>query len=230
MTANIGIQQLIDPILDFLAETLPSPLYSVVVKVLSHTFAAMAAASSILTSLLSTSPQNWNLQTLLPPLITLFAAYLALLSIYRTTTWFLRTVFFFVKWGGIIAALAAGAGYFMAQPGAGGGQVIPGVGSFIFNAIFNNRNPTTAQNANNKARRPKPWKSFDEHREWQYQEQTTMQPGMNDVDDFVQSMTETAKNVMDWWNGVVDDAQKAGDQAGKRVKEKGPTTRKSKSR
>ncbi|PPQ98456.1 hypothetical protein CVT24_004136 [Panaeolus cyanescens] len=210
---------IIDTIFNFLADTLPQPLYSIAIKVLSHAFAAITAASTLLASLLNTSPQDWNLQTILPPLITLFAAYIALLSIYRTTTWFIRTVFFFVKWGGIIAALAAGAGYFMAQPGGGGGQVMPGIGGFLFNTLFN-RNPTPASNPNNRAKRPKPWNSFQEHREWQYQEQATFQPTMNDADNFVRVVTETAKNAMDWWNGIVEDAQKTGNQARTRAKGK----------
>ena len=88
------------------------------------------------------SAQSWDSQKILPPLITLLAAYLALVSFYRTTGWMIRTAFAFVKWGGIIATLAAGAGYFMANAGQGQGDgvglaggILPMVGNAVFGML-----------------------------------------------------------------------------------------------
>jgi len=64
-------------------------------------------------------------------LITLLAAYLALVSIYRTTSWMVRTTVWMMKWGAILSALAAGAGWMMGNQYAGGNNVGRGQGGGI---------------------------------------------------------------------------------------------------
>ncbi|GJJ06299.1 hypothetical protein Clacol_000490 [Clathrus columnatus] len=75
----------------------------------------------------------------------LLAVYLTVLSLYRTTTLFIRTIVFFVKWGGLIAVMAAAIGYF------------------------------SKDSLSNKPRRhrmskPRIWDTFSEHQRWRNEE------------------------------------------------------------
>ncbi|KAG8754504.1 hypothetical protein FRC14_005007 [Serendipita sp. 396] len=56
-------------------------------------------------------------EQVVPPLLSIFAIYFGLVSIYRTTASFVRTVVSLIKWASIIALLAMGLGYFVAQGG-----------------------------------------------------------------------------------------------------------------
>ncbi|KIM45136.1 hypothetical protein M413DRAFT_35330, partial [Hebeloma cylindrosporum] len=105
------LPRFLDPVLEFLSNNLPSPLYALLLKVLSHSLGAIAALTTLCESLLSSSPSNWNAQTLLPPIITILAAYLALASLYRTTSWLIRLIFWFMKWGTLLGILMGGVGY-----------------------------------------------------------------------------------------------------------------------
>lgn len=83
-----------------------------------------------------------SVQRLLPPLIMLVAVYLTLLSLYRTTTLLIRTTLFFVKWGGVIAIIAAAVGYFSK-------------GSFSSSKPYRHRTS-----------KPSVWDTFAEHQRW----------------------------------------------------------------
>ncbi|KAI0666658.1 hypothetical protein C8Q78DRAFT_441962 [Trametes maxima] len=119
------IQNVLDSALIFLASILPPPIYGIVESLITYSLTLLAAFLRF--GLTLVNADSWDAQKILPPLITLFAAYLALVSFYRTTGWMIRTVFWFVKWGGIIGTLAAGAGYFMGNTNGNGGN---GVGGF----------------------------------------------------------------------------------------------------
>lgn len=163
----------LDPVLDYLSEQLPPPLYSFVLSFLTHTLALLTALVSLVQSLVASKPWEWDAQTIVPPLISLLAAYLALHSLYRTTGWMIRTVFWFVKWGTILAAVSTGLGWYMATQNAGNA-----LGGILLN-LLNGEGwdtagaSTTAQSSSrtNAKSRPKPWESFSKHSTWQYQEQ-----------------------------------------------------------
>ncbi|KAI0351027.1 hypothetical protein OH77DRAFT_978737 [Trametes cingulata] len=112
------LQSFLDPILSFLSSVLPPPIYTIAESLITHSLTLIAALFKFVLTLVNA--QSWDAQQILPPLITLLAAYLALVSFYRTTGWMIRTAFWFVKWGGILGALAAGAGYFMGHANANG--------------------------------------------------------------------------------------------------------------
>lgn len=118
--SDFTLPAFLDPVLDFLADHLPPPLYEFLLSLLSHTLALFSALISLIINLVRARPWEWDAQIILPPLITVLASYLALVSFYRTTSWMVRTGVWFVKWGTIIGALAAGAGYFMGTQGEGG--------------------------------------------------------------------------------------------------------------
>ncbi|TFK82345.1 hypothetical protein K466DRAFT_304269 [Polyporus arcularius HHB13444] len=186
------LQQFLDPILNYLSSVLPPPMFSIVETLITHSVNLLAALYNLVSSFASS--QGWDTQKMLPPIITLLMAYLALVSFYRTTGWMIRTTFWFVKWGGILATLAAGAGYFMgtqgngvgAHNGNGGGGGLLSLLSGAFLGMLNQdsspssgsgrkrstrssrpRRQTSARQEKEKDR-PKSWESWDKHREWQY--------------------------------------------------------------
>jgi len=184
----IDLPAFLDPFLGYLLDTLPAPLYSFIIELLSYCLALLAAVISLIQSLASKNPLQWDAQSVLPPLISILAAYLALVSLYRTTSWFLRTSVWFLKWGTIFGALLAGAGWYAgnnAQGNAIGAHgVASTVGGWILEALNSNganqnaaarrhRNSRSTPRSRQKkstAQRPKPWNSFNEHANWQNQE------------------------------------------------------------
>ena len=183
------LDRFLDPVLDYLSSVLPPAIFSIVDALISHSIALLGALYRLACTIASS--QGWDSQKILPPLITLLMAYLALVSFYRTTGWMIRTTFWFVKWGGILAALAAGAGYFMGTAqGNGvdafngnsllsllGGAFLGMVGEDSTNANANSGRSRTRSTRSSRPRstrqqkekeRPKAWENWDKHREWQY--------------------------------------------------------------
>lgn len=166
------LPRFIDPVLEFLSVNLPSPLYVLLLKVLSHFLGAIAALINLCGSLLSSSPSNWNAQTLLPPIITILAAYLALASLYRTTSWLIRLIFWFMKWGILFGIFMGGVGYLTG--GAVGNAVgnqgpIPFLGGYVAD-LFSNQvsRPRSARQSNSRSRKakmkkPAAWEAFERH-------------------------------------------------------------------
>ncbi|SPO23996.1 uncharacterized protein UTRI_03463_B [Ustilago trichophora] len=82
---------------DLLSEVIPYPVFRI-----------LASFSNLIYSLLGTAnnPASWT-STLLPPLITFFLAYFALVTAYRTVRSMLYLAWFGIKWGAIIGGLIA---------------------------------------------------------------------------------------------------------------------------
>jgi len=123
---------ILDSFLQYIAAYLPPPLYSVVITQLSHLFATATTIIRLWNSLLSKT--DWNIQAFLPAIISILAAYFALTSLYRTTSWVLRTSFWFIKWSAIISILLAGASYYTGNDAAVGNQgIISDIGRYVVN-------------------------------------------------------------------------------------------------
>jgi hypothetical protein len=174
--SSIPLPAVLDPILSYLSSVLPPPFYSFLLTVLSHSLALFTALVSLCYTLLSSKPWEWDAQTIIPPLITFLAAYLALVSLYRTTSWMFQTGVWVMKWGTIIGALVAGAGWIAAQGGGGGvgqlggGGVMSFLGGLILDAI-NGRGQNAAGGSRSRSRtqsqsrtRSKPWEPFQQSR------------------------------------------------------------------
>ncbi|KAL0581835.1 hypothetical protein V5O48_000203 [Marasmius crinis-equi] len=183
--ADIPLPAFLDPLLDYLSDTLPRPVYSFIISFASHFLAFISASLTLFGALLQTDPSQWSVQTILPPLIAFLTAYFALVSIYRTTSWMVRTSFWFIKWGTILGVLAGGAGWMMGRGNAVGA---PGVASVLGGLILDmvNGEGSAGGNARSRGRsggnaqrkpRPKPWDSFQAHQEWQYEEGSASQGG-----------------------------------------------------
>ncbi|OJA17472.1 hypothetical protein AZE42_03921 [Rhizopogon vesiculosus] len=212
--SDIPLPAFLDPLLEFVAEQLPAPLYSFLISLLSHTLALFTALLSLITSLYASKPWEWDAQTILPPLISFLAAYLALVSLYRTTSWMVRTSIWFIKWGTIFGALTAGMGWYMGTQNAGVGNknIISSLGGFIFDTLNgqgqytpdaqrSSRTPRT-RTQRKSSDRPKSWESFDKHKQWQYQERNGNQEG-NDAQNIMTNIMRTANRVLaesGWWD------------------------------
>ncbi|PCH43893.1 hypothetical protein WOLCODRAFT_122810 [Wolfiporia cocos MD-104 SS10] len=129
-------------------------------------------------TLVSSDPSNLDTQKILPPIITLLAAYLALLSFYRTASWAIRTTLWFAKWGAILSVITAGTGWYLGnmhangENGVGGllNGVLPAAGGMLLNVLNGQDQDAAGSLGSTRARspRPKAWESWDKHQEWQY--------------------------------------------------------------
>ncbi|KAG6332605.1 hypothetical protein ID866_6483 [Astraeus odoratus] len=215
----------LDPLLDYLSDQLPSPLYSFLLSFLSHTLALLSALLSLAQSLVASKPWEWDAQTIIPPLISVLAAYLALHSLYRTTSWMFRTAFWFAKWGTILAVVSAGMGWYMADQNAGGGDgrgnsLISSLGGVLTNILDGYGGPTNTRSSRSRTSktttRPKSWESFDKHRAWQYQEQQVRE-GPTDAQRIVSDIAATASRLLvegGWWDAAKNVLAVNGDRAG----------------
>ncbi|KAJ7287372.1 hypothetical protein C8J57DRAFT_1495823 [Mycena rebaudengoi] len=215
--ADIPLPAFLDPLLTYLSETLPPPIYSFLLTFLSHSLALGTAIYALFLSLLSTHPLQWDAQTVLPPLIALLTSYLAIISLYRTTSWMLRTSLWFMKWGTLAGALIAASSWLLLQQegnALAGRGIVAGVGSLVWSLINgegNNaaRGPRTRSQTRrqgktkSKLRKPKPWDSFDRHQEWQFQENGG---GANErdgqVQDIISNIIGKAVNEGGWWEAA----------------------------
>ncbi|KAF9071035.1 hypothetical protein BDP27DRAFT_1144216, partial [Rhodocollybia butyracea] len=195
------LPEFLDPVLAYLSENLPPPAYSLLISFLSHGLALASALLTLAHSLLFDS-SNWNAQTLLPPLIAFLTAYLAILSLYRTTAWIIRTSFWFIKWGSLLAAIAAGAGWMLADGGnALGGR---GAANTIAGVVLDMMNGETGKQSrgSRQRKRPKAWDSFEAHRDWQFNEKQAEKDSKNDAQvlmDNILSATGSAITGSNWW-------------------------------
>lgn len=210
--SNVPLPAFLDPLLDYLSDRLPAPLFSFVLSFLSHTLLLLTALLSLIQSLIASRPWEWDAQTIIPPVISILSAYLALYSLYRTTGWVFRTFFWFVKWGVILAAVFAGLGWYTAVQtnGAGGSSLISGMGG-ILNILNGESQGTGSTGSAHKRTRttsqsytgspPKSWDSFDKHRYWQSQQRNGREG--NDAQQIMSDIVATASQRLiesGWWN------------------------------
>ncbi|KAJ3487676.1 hypothetical protein NLI96_g3370 [Meripilus lineatus] len=175
--AEPTLPSFLDPLLDYLSDILPTPIYLIVDTLLVNWVALLSSLYTLTLTLISSSPTNWNSQTLIPPLITLLAAYFALLTFYRTATWFIRTTFAFIKWGIILSFLGMAVGYLVANGGTqglglstlvGSGGILPSVGGFLL-GLLSGGGQGGGDATGGRRQRPNSWDTWDQHRQWQYE-------------------------------------------------------------
>ncbi|KAJ7594730.1 hypothetical protein C8J56DRAFT_778858 [Mycena floridula] len=218
----IPLPEILNPILEFIESNIPRPVYSVLISFLSHALALSTALLSLIMALLSTHPLQWDAQTVLPPVIALLSAYLALVSLYRTATWTLRVGFWFMKWGTVLGALIAGAAWIMGTANNAGADltsfgVLSAVGGAVADLIkgqgLNDGQPrSSARRPKARKSRPKAWNSFAEHKEWQ-----NAQKDEGEVARVLQDVLASAEQAVKdsaWWStaqsilGLEDPEQK----------------------
>lgn len=139
----------------------------------------------------------------------------------------IRTSAWFIKWGTIFGALVAGlgwavgAGYGNGYAVGGGRGLVAGLGG-VFLDLINGRGQNAAGGSRSKtrtnsnsrsrprrkgppARKPKPWDSFEVHREWQYQQEEADDQGVRDAQQIISDLVGSAGTVMregGWWEAA----------------------------
>ncbi|KAH9961502.1 hypothetical protein BC827DRAFT_1131672 [Russula dissimulans] len=158
----------LDPLFSYLSSCLPLPVTNALLTVLAHGLAFFNALIGLGSALISSKPSDWDAQKIVPPLITLLAAYLALASALRTAMWFVRTATWLVKWGIVTAAVSAALAWLLGAANGGGG-IMPGLIAMVSDKPGQDAG---SRSSSQRARsRPQAWDSFDEHWEWQFEEQ-----------------------------------------------------------
>ena len=193
----------IAPFLKFIAAYLPTPLYPPLLTLLSHLFATATAVSRLWDSLFSQNPTDW-IQAYIPAIISILAVYLALASLYRTTSWVLRTSFWFIKWGTIISILLAGASYCIGNDVAVENRgIIPDIGRYVINMANGGQGSTDwgkFRSRQKRKQKPKVWDSFERLYEWQYQEVNNAQVESENLMSMIAGAADSVvKNI--WGNG-----------------------------
>src|SRR6266404_4915982 len=126
---------LLEPLLSYISSCLPPPIYNALLTLVAHGLAFISALISLGTALISSRPSDWDVQKIVPPLITFLAAYLALSSAVRTATWFVRTTTWLIKWGIITAAVSAATTWvFVGSNGSGG--IVPRVAGTVLDMLY----------------------------------------------------------------------------------------------
>ncbi|KAF9529269.1 hypothetical protein CPB83DRAFT_852972 [Crepidotus variabilis] len=225
---------ILEPLLDRLAESLPPSVYEVAVGLLSHSFAAITAIVRLCASFLNRNPSEWTAEALLPPIITILAAYLALSSMYRTASWAIRLTFFFVKWGSLIGIIMAFAGYIAANGGAAVGNQQAGLNQALgglFSSLLGGETSPQRKRQSRPKYPSKQGKAKAQSQGWQYQEQGTGS-GNPEAQQLMDSIVDAAGKVMggDWWGAVSSFGQGNNQDAGKKHAQKEGRGRVGKSR
>jgi len=217
--SDIPLPYFLDPLLSYLSSVLPPPVYQVVFSLLSNLLAILASLLSISSALINS--ESWSLQAVLPPLITMFVAYLAILSIYRTTVWMLRSTLFFIKWSVILAALFAGAGYLIGQQNNGvqvglawPAGIITSLGGLMLDALSkqnqgqessqsrsksNSQSSRSRPNKANPNPNPKSWESWSQHKAWQEGQKQQTEAGQVDGQKIMADIVGAVRS-SGWWD------------------------------
>jgi len=162
----------LDPLFSYLSSCLPAPVSKALLIVLAHGLAFLNAFIGLGSALISSKPSDWDAQKIVPPLITLLAAYLALTSALRTATWFIRTATWLVKWGIVAAAVSAALAWLLGA-GSGGGGIVPGLIAMVSDKLNGpGQDAGSRSSTSQRARsRPQTRESFDKYWDWQFEEQ-----------------------------------------------------------
>jgi len=214
------LPRFIDPLFDYLEDHLPPPVYAFITNALSMAMALCATAVRLVAVLLQKAPSDWDAQAIIPPIITVLAAYLALASLYRTTSWLFRLTFWVLKWGSLFGFLCTGAGYLAAANGADVGVGLASLGSKALEWLNANVNAAGTQDRARDSTRNRPWTKYDSRTGGYQQSQRTRQlqkSSDEDAEKIIQGILDTANKVFDasWWGGVTERGDDMGSRKGK---------------
>lgn len=190
---NIRPQDLpafLDPLLNYLADHLPSSLYNTLFTALSYSLMLLSGLLSLVAAMPSWKPWEWDAQKVIPPLIVFLTAYYTLLNIYRTTSFMVRMTFRLMKWGAIFGLLGAGIGWLSGSNGGPAGA--------------SRRDASRSQGQNGRrsssGARPGAWDSFADHRQWQHNEQEARRAeqadSISDTQRIIQQVADYAGRAM----------------------------------
>ena len=174
----------------YLRDAIPPLLYKGLVSCLSHAVSAANAFVSLCATVRSTD--DLTVQALLPPIITILAAYLALRSVYRTAAWAVSLTFWFAKWGVILGIILAGYAYVMGS--VDNLRDCPG-------GDCSNRDGTGFKQRTRPSR-----PNAQIHQGWQYQQEQPKEqqrsPEVQQLFDIVNKAADFALGENQWWKAV----------------------------
>lgn len=222
LDASLDLPEFLDPILDYISTLLPPPVYIAFEYLLSHAYALVCALLTLALTLsrsiiddptggpIRERIERWwdslDATEIIPPLVTLLAAYLALVSFYRTSRWMISMAFAFIKWGFILTTLGTAAGWYLANANVGGAEGANGVGRWgmaqavggMVNQFLDAQNQKTNAKSKSKSKRPKAYESWDKHQQWQYSE-----AGPHNQDDSYTDAQKVINGILNgdggWW-------------------------------
>ena len=184
---------MLEPCLRFLQSVVPPQIYSLITTSFSYTLQLLNTSFSIIAATSPLSAPN----TIIPALLTVLCAYLALSSLYRTVMF----AFWFVKWGIILSLLFSFAGWVNTGAPA----------QFISNFV-----PAAVENKSGSSR-PKSWESWSTHDRYKRERKTQGDKDAEEAQKFIQNVIDTAGNVYqksgNWWEtakGVYEEINKQG--------------------
>lgn len=192
----------VEPYLRLLQSVVPPQIYSLITTSFSY---GLQLLNTLFNVISVTSPLSAP-STIIPALLTILCAYLALSSLYRTV----KFAFWFAKWGIILGALFSLAGW---------------VNSGAPAQILANLVPAAMENKSGSSR-PKSWESWSTHNQYKREQKTERQEDAEEAQKFVQNVIDTAGNAYqksgNWWEvakGVYEEINKQGQtkQSGKRT-------------
>ena len=192
----------LEPWLRLLQSVIPPPIYSFITTSFSFTLQLLNTSFNVIASTSPLSAPN----TIVPALLTILCAYLALSSLYRSVMF----AFWFVKWGIILGALFSFAGWINSGAPA---QILAGL------------IPAALENKSSSGR-PKSWESWSTHDRYKRERKSQSDKDAEEAQKFIQNVIDTAGNVYqksgNWWEtakGVYEEINKQGQskQSGKRT-------------
>lgn len=207
----------LDPLFDILEDNLPGPLNTLIYNILSYGFLLLSSLVSFLYSLPTWKPWEWDTQAILPPLISALVAYYVLYSMYRTTGWMIRFVIRMVEYTVLVAIVFAGVGWFLGTNGLDVNQNnnggFAGIARELINQHSNNRNRRAATSHSRRAQshrfgasatasKPRPWDTFELHRQWQYMENGARDADNNDAYNVIHQVFMTVTRAFGMFDGA----------------------------
>lgn len=235
LDATLDLPEFLDPILDYISTLLPPPVYNTFEYLLSHAYAlvcslltlALTLSRSIINDpeggpILQRLERWWDsldATEIIPPLVTLLAAYLALVSFYRTSRWMISMAFAFIKWGFILTTLGTAAGYYLANAHVGGAEganangvgrqwgVAQAVGGLVDQFLDGQAQRTSTRSRSStrskpQSKRPKVYESWDKQQGWQYSE-TQPHDGGDAFADAQQVIGQILTGGGGWWSTLL---------------------------
>ena len=191
---------MLDPWLRLLQSFLPPQIYSLITTSFSYALQLLNVSFNVIAATSPLSAPN----TIIPAVLTILCAYLALSSLYRSVMF----AFWFIKWGIILGALFSFAGWINSGAPA---------------QILTNLVPVAVENKAGSTR-PKSWEPWSTHDRYKRERKTQGEKEAEEAQKFIQNVMDTAGSVYqksgNWWEtakGVYEEINKQGQskQSGK---------------
>ncbi|KAF8626866.1 hypothetical protein AX15_004684 [Amanita polypyramis BW_CC] len=217
---SVDSHDLLGSLLDYLADRLPPPIYSLFFALISRSLAYLSSLITCIVALGSFRPFHSNPQDILPPLITLLCAYLALLTAYRTTAWVIRTVIWFFKWGLILGIIFTGVGWYLRDTTGGQGSVahiqslLDAINSHVPKTPSGTESASGAPKTRFDPKPPHAWDSFESHTRWREDNQQNANKNEVNPERLMKSIIDITGGLLEqggqWWKvakSIMDGAQ-----------------------